>query len=96
MLHIIDHFPPSIDTLSATMHGDTVLLKDNAVQAVRELNQCTNKIKKAFAHINLCVRKKDLSARNIDNNEVLNGIAVLDEFDYQTVVEDEVAVRSSN
>jgi sulfur relay protein TusB/DsrH len=95
MLHIIDHFP-TIETLSGTSHGDTVLLKDNAVQAVRELNQDMHKIRKAFAHINLCVRRRDLSTRNIDNIEGLNGIAVLDELEYEAIVENEVAIRSWN
>ncbi|SCN47254.1 DsrH/TusB family sulfur metabolism protein [methanotrophic endosymbiont of Bathymodiolus puteoserpentis (Logatchev)] len=97
MLHIIDNFPLQHSFLESTHSGDTVILKDNAVYAVKQENIKESLTEKTFAHLNLCVSKADLLLRNISNNELLRGVAILDNMnDFQDTLIDDIACRSYN
>ena len=97
MLHIIDNFPIQPSFLQSTHSGDTVLLKDNAVYAAKQENLKEAMTRRTFAHLNLCVSKADLLLRNISNNELIRGVAVIDSFDeYQEYLAQNIAVKSCN
>lgn len=97
MLHIIDSYPIKHSLLQQTHSGDTVILKDNAVYAAKRENLRETLIRKTFAHLNLCVSKADLLLRNIPNNELQTGVAVIDNMDdYQDLLLDDIACRSCN
>ena len=97
MLHIIDNFPIQHSFLQSTHSGDTVILKDNAVYAVKQENLKEAMTKRTFAHLNLCVSKTDLLLRNISNNELIRGVAVIDSIDeYQEYLVQNIAVKSCN
>ncbi|WP_031433864.1 DsrH/TusB family sulfur metabolism protein [Methylomarinum vadi] len=96
MLHIIDQFPISPETLAHTTTGDTVIFTDNAVYAVKQSDIEKTLLEKTYTHINLCVRKADLLLRNISNRDLFRGVAVLDDSDYQSALQQEPAVRSWN
>ena len=97
MLHIINSFPISHSILDDTNTGDTVIFTDNAVLAVKQENvEIESFSRKAFEHINLCVRKADLLIRNISNQELLRGVVVIDETQYEDVISEEFAFKSCN
>ncbi len=97
MLHIIDNFPLQHSFLESIHSGDTVILKDNAVYAVKQENIKESLTEKTLAHLNLCVSKADLLLRNISNNELFRGVAILDNInDYQDILIDDIACRSCN
>jgi len=97
MLHIIDNFPLQPSFFNATNKGDTLILKDNAVYAAKLENQLESLPKKTLAHLNLYVNKADLLIRNISKNDLLRGVAILDNAnDYQDVLLDNIACRSFN
>jgi len=81
MLHIVNQFPLQYSFLEKTNSGDTLMLKDDAVYAVKKENLRETLIKKSFAHFNLCVKKSDLLLRNIANHELIHGVSVIDDFD---------------
>ncbi len=97
MLHIIDNFPLQHSFLENTHSGDTVILKDNAVYAAKLENIKESLAEKTLTHLNLCVSKADLLLRNISNNELLRGVAILDNInDYQDILTDDIACLSYN
>ncbi|KAF3982605.1 MAG: hypothetical protein HFP78_00880 [Methylococcales symbiont of Hymedesmia sp. n. MRB-2018] len=97
MLHIISSFPVPSSFLDSTHSGDTVIFTENAVFAMIQENvEKEAMTEKAFNHINLCVRKADLLLKNISNHELLRGVAVIDDSQYQSVVSPDCAVRSCN
>lgn len=96
MLHIIDQFPINYDSLAKTSKGDIVILTENAVYAVKRDENNQNLLQKTFAHINLCVRKADLLLRNITCCELSGGVTILDDIDYQTILNPEPAIKSWN
>ncbi len=97
MLHIIDNFPIQHSFLQSTHSGDTVILRDNAVYAAKQEYLKESMAKRAFAHLNLCVSKTDLLLRNISHNELIRGVAVIDNFDeYQDCLTQDIAVKSCN
>ncbi len=85
--------------LQTTQSGDTVILKDNVVYAVKHKNlkKSDSMTRRAFSHLNLCVRKTDLLLRNISNNDLIQGVAVIDSIEeYQEYFTQNIAVRSCN
>lgn len=97
MLHIINNFPISSSFFDTTQSGDTIIFTDNAVLAVRKENfEAVSLPKKIFNHINLCVRKADLLIRNIPDNELLRGVTVIDDLQYEDVMSHEAVFRSYN
>lgn len=97
MLHIINSFPISHSFFDSTNMGDTVIFTDNAVLAVKQENIETESFsKKAFDHINLCVRKADLLIRNISNQDLLRGVVVIDETQYKDVLSEDFVFKSCN
>ncbi len=96
MLHVIDDFPLTRETLANTAVGDTVIFTDDAVYAVKQSDVEHNLLQKTYAHINVCVRKADLMLRNISSRELFKGVAVLDDMDYQSVMNQEPVIRSWN
>lgn len=93
MLHIINHFPVHQESL---VSGDTVIFTENAVFAIKRGDVEPSLFKKTYGHINLAVRKADLILRNIQSCELLKGVVVLDDIDYQSVLQQESVVRSWN
>lgn len=97
MLYIINTFPVPSSFLNNTHSGDTVIFTENAVLALIQDNIETESLtRKAFNHINLCVRKADLLIKNISNHQLLRGVAVIDDLQYQSVLSQDCAVRSCN
>ncbi len=97
MLHITDQFPLQQSFLENTHSGDTVILKDNAVYAVKQENIKESLLAKTLAHINLCVSKTDLLLHNISSNELIRGVAIIDELnDHQDELAQNIVVRSYN
>lgn len=97
MLHIINNFPLSPSFLEKAHSGDTVIFTDNAVFAVKQENIETESLsKKAFNHINLYVRKADLLIRNISNAELLRGVVIIDEVQYENAISQDYLIRSCN
>lgn len=97
MLHIINSFPISSALLDFTHSGDTVIFTDNAVfAAIHENIKKEPKTQKTFSHINLCVRKADLLIRNISTKELLRGVAIIDDMQFESAISEDSMVRSSN
>lgn len=97
MLHIIKNFPLSFSFIDCANSGDTVIFTDNAVLAVKQDNiEKQSLAPKSLSHINLCVRKADLLIRNISNNELLRGVAIIDEMQYKNATSQDFAIRSCN
>lgn len=96
MLHIVDNFPIQPSFLQSTHCGDTLILKDNAVYAAKREN-LEYLSKRTFSHLNLCVSKADLLLRNISNQELIRGVAVIDNFDeYQDYLAQDIPIKSCN
>jgi len=95
MLHIISNLPLSPSFLENTHSGDTVIFTDNAIVALKQSN-AESFAQKAFSHINLCVRKADLIIKNISNTDLLRGVAIIDESQFENATSEYFAVRSSN
>lgn len=97
MLHIINHFPIPSSLLNNTHFGDTVIFTDNAVLAVKQNNfGLASFSQKALSHINLYARKADLLIRNISNSELLKGVIVIDDLQYQYAINQDSAIKSYN
>jgi len=97
MLHITDSFPIHDSFLKKTHSGDTLILKDNAVLAVKQENIKETLTRKTFAHLNLCVSKTDLLRRNIAKTDLIRGVAVLDNIEeYQDGCMPNFAIKSFN
>lgn len=97
MLYIINTFPLQHTFLKKIRAGDTLILKESAVYAVKQENMKETIIKKTFAHLNLFVNKTDLLIRNISKNELIREVSVLDNTDeYQEYLTHNIAVRSCN
>ena len=97
MLHIINSFPIQHSFFDATHSGDTVILKDDAVFAVKQGYLQEYLARRTFSHLNLCVSKADLLLRNISNNELIRGVAIIDNVDeYQEYINQNIAVKSCN
>jgi len=80
MLHIINNFPLQGSFLENTHFGDTIMLKDDAVYALKK-EHLGGLLQKSFAHFNLCVKKSDLLSRDLATHELIHGVSVLDDFD---------------
>jgi sulfur transfer complex TusBCD TusB component (DsrH family) len=97
MLHITDTFPIHDSFLEKTHSGDTIILKDNAVLAVKQENITESLTRKTFAHLNLCVSKTDLLLRNIVKADLIHGVSVLDNIEeYQDDCLPSFAIKSLN
>ena len=96
MLHIINQFPFNPGELEKTAEGDTIIFTDNAVYSIKQDNTTLKWIQTTLKHVNLCVRKADLMLRNISVNELIQGVAILEEFDWQMLDTQEAVVRSWN
>jgi len=83
MLHVIEHFPLQDTFLDAAHFGDSIILKDEAVLAIKKDNLRPSLIQKSLAHLNLYVKKSDLLLRNITQNDLVQGVSVVDDFDEQ-------------
>lgn len=97
MLFIFDKFPITEEELEKTRSGDTILLTDKAVYAVKR-NDVNNdsRLQINFTHLNLCVRRSDLVLKNIAETELYSGVAVLDDVEIAAIQNQEAAVRSWN
>ena len=95
MLYIIDQFPVDPSSLEKTTYGDTILFTKNAVLALERSSDMGN-IKKALAHINLCVQGADLKRRGLGISDLLCGVSILDERDMQEIHSNDQAIRSWN
>ena len=96
MLHIIDSFPVS-SALDNAVSGDTVIFTENAVLAVKQENMAAESFsQKTLVHINLCVRKADLLLRDISKSELLRGVVIIDEMQFENVLLDDFALKSCN
>ncbi len=96
MLHVINQFPIESKSLAKANNGDTLLFTENAVYAVKQKQSKNEVTRKRYAHVNLCVRQNDLLSRNISNNELFRGVTVIDDIDYQSIIGQEMAIRSWN
>ncbi len=97
MLHITNTFPIHDSFLEKTHSGDTIILKDNAVLAVKQENITGSLTRKTFSHLNLCVSKTDLLLRNIAKSDLIRGVSVLDNIEeYQDNCIPNFAVKSFN
>lgn len=97
MLHIINTYPISNSFLSNTQSGDTVIFTENAVLAVKQENSEIEAFtRKAFKHINLYVRKADLLIKNISNSELLRGVTIIDDVQYNYAINQGFAIKSYN
>jgi len=95
MLHIISSLPLSPSFLDNAHSGDTVIFTDTAILALKQSN-AESFTHKAFSHINLCVRKADLMIKNISNSDLLRGVAVIDETQFENATSEYFAVKSCN
>jgi len=96
MLHIINSLPLSPLFIENTHSGDTIIFTDDAIIAVKQNNTLESLTQKAFSHINLCVRKTDLLLKNISKNDLLRGVTIIDETQFQYATIEEFAVKSYN
>ncbi len=96
MLHIINQFPLSPSLLEKTAEGDTIIFTENAVYSIKQDNTTLKWIQATLKHVNLCVRKADLMLRNISVNELIQGVAILEDFDWQMLDSQDAVVRSWN
>jgi sulfur relay protein TusB/DsrH len=97
MLHIIDNFPIPPTFLDKVKSGDTIIFTDDAVLTVKQENfEVESLTQKAFSHINLCVRKTDLLIRNISNKDLFRRVVILDDFQYNNVISQDLALKSYN
>ncbi len=96
MLHIINSFPIAHSFFDGTETGDTVIFTENAVLAVKQDSDSASFSKKTFDHINLCVRKVDLMLRDISKHDLLRGVVVIDETQYEDVLSEDFAFKSCN
>jgi len=96
MLHIINSLPLSPLFIENTHSGDTIIFTDDAILAVKQSNTLESLTQKAFSHINLCVRKTDLMLKNISKSDLLRGVTIIDETQFQYATTEEFAVKSYN
>jgi len=96
MLHIINSLPLSPLFIENTHSGDTIIFTDDAILAVKQSNTLESLTQKAFSHINLCVRKTDLMLKNISKSDLLRGVTIIDETQFQYATTEESAVKSYN
>jgi len=83
MLHIIKHFPLHDSFLDNANFGDSLILKDEAILAIKKETIRPSRIQKSLEHLNLYVKKSDLLSRNISAKELVHGVSILDDFDEQ-------------
>jgi sulfur transfer complex TusBCD TusB component (DsrH family) len=96
MLHIINQFPIDTSELAQAESGDIVVFTENAVLAVKRRSEIGNFIKKALAHINLCVSGTDLKRLGLGMSDLLCGVSILDDRDLHDITGNELAIRSWN
>ncbi|MCK5120841.1 MAG: hypothetical protein KAQ91_02600 [Methylococcales bacterium] len=97
MLHIINNFPIPMAFLDHTHAGDSIIFTDNAVLAVKQENSEPETLPhKTLSHINVYVRKVDLLMRNISNSDLLQGVVVIDERQFQKAIYQDFAIKSLN
>lgn len=97
MLHIINQLPLSANFFDKTQSGDTVIFTDDAILAVKQNNVDIEYFtKRAFNHINLCVRKADLIIKNISKRDLLRDVTIIDEVQFENAMHDNFAIKSYN
>lgn len=96
MLHIINSFPIDCSRLEQTSYGDTVLLTDNAVYAVKKTDKSDKIFKKVSRHLNFCVLGSDLLSRGVSTSEIFRSVCVIEDCDLTAITEEKTVVRSSN
>ncbi len=97
MLHIISQLPLSSSFIKNTHSGDTVIFTNDAILAVKQNNvDIEHFTKKAFNHLNLCVRKADLLLKGFTNRDLLRGVAIIDESQFKNALSEYVAIKSCN
>jgi len=96
MLHIISNLPLPPLFIENTHSGDTIIFTDDAILAVKQSNTIESLTQKAFSHINLCVRKTDLMLKNISKSDLLRGVVIIDETQFQYATTEEFAIKSYN
>ncbi len=96
MLHIINSLPLSPLFIENTHSGDTIIFTDDAILAVKQSNTIESLTQKAFSHINLCVRKTDLMLKNISKSDLLRGVTIIDETQFQYATTEECVIKSYN
>ena len=96
MLHIINNFPIDCSRLEQTSYGDTVLLNDNAVYAVKKTEKSDKIFKRVSRHLNFCVLSSDLLSRGVSTSEIFRSVCVIEDRDLSTITEEKTVVRSCN
>lgn len=96
MLHVIDHLPIEVTEIEHAAFGDTIILTENAVHAVEQNNEAHNLFKQALKRLNCFVLGSDMQARGVNTNDIVSGVAVIDETDYNAIADDSIAERSWN
>ena len=96
MLHILDHLPLQCAELEHTTNGDTIILTANAIDAIKDKNSDHNLLKNLFKQFNLCVLYRDIEAKGVEISEIINGITVLDDDEFNLCQEDNNCIRSWN
>lgn len=96
MLHIINNFPIDCSRLEQTTYGDTVLLTDNAVYAIKKNDKSDKIFKKVSRHLNFCVLGSDLLSRGVSTSEIFRSVCVIDDMDLTTITEEKTVIRSCN
>jgi sulfur relay protein TusB/DsrH len=96
MLHILDHLPLQCTELERTTNGDTIILTANAIDAIKDTNPDHNLLKNLFKQFNLCVLYRDIEAKGVEISELISGITVLDDDEFNRCQEDNNCIRSWN
>lgn len=97
MLHIINNLPISSAVIDQTHSGDSIIFTDNAVVAIKQNNlDFETFTQKALSHINVYVRKADLLLSNISSQELLRGVVIIDELQYESAISQDFAIKSYN
>ncbi|MCK4841620.1 MAG: hypothetical protein KAT04_07020 [Methylococcales bacterium] len=97
MLHIINSLPNSASFLNNARSGDTVIFTENAVLAAKQgYFDIESLTQKALDHINLYVRKADLLIQDISISELIRGVIVIDDMQYQSAITQNFAIKSYN
>ncbi|HIG07864.1 MAG: DsrH/TusB family sulfur metabolism protein [Methylococcales bacterium] len=96
MLHILDHLPLQCAELERTTNGDTIILTANAIDAIKDKNSDHSLLQNLFKQFNLCVLYRDIEAKGVEISEIINGITVLDDDEFNLCQEDNNCIRSWN
>jgi len=90
-LHTVNKSPYECATLNSCLShmqdGDSVLLIEDAVLGSRRGGKCADTLRTASATSNVYVLGPDLEARGIDEDDVVEGISVVDYDGFVALVE---------